>query len=166
MSASGILHRLSVEAYDPPFSRIREDGRIGDLGNPLSVIMLIIDLETEISMNGIQGYIGNSTGLYASTAVDALRAIGCNDAATTLAAILKKAEASGMTHNAIQRDRRDLEEFTVTSFRRLHGSKWDRVNDEISELADQIDFAQVFHDAVEFIESRKDVFVAVLSAGE
>ncbi len=164
MNASDILDKLLVEAYVPPLSLIREDGRISDLANPLSVIMLIIDLETEISMNGIQGYIGNSTGRHASTTVDALRVIGCNDAAKTLAAILKKADDCGMTHDAIQRDRRDLEEFAITQFRQMHGSKWDGINDELNNKVIQIDFEQVFHQAETFIETRKNAFVTALSA--
>ena len=162
MDASDIFCELSVKVYEPPLSLLREDGRIADLSNPLAVLMLVIDFETELSMSGINDYIGNSTGRYASATVDALNVLGCHVAAEQLATILAKSAEVGMTHEAIQGERQGLEPFSVTSFRELHGEKWDQVSEEIDELAGQIDFGQVLKCAEQYIDLHRQVILAAL----
>jgi hypothetical protein len=81
MDASDVLDVLSVRIYEPPLANIRDDDRLSDTSNPLSVIMLLIDYETECSMNGITGYLGNCSGQRLPEAVDVLRKICCSDQA-------------------------------------------------------------------------------------
>jgi len=166
MNASDILSELSIRVYEPPLSLLRENGKISNLNNPLAVLMLIIDFETELTMNGINDFIGNSTGLYAYETVDALKIIGCDETSKMLSDILKKAKDAGMTHEAIQNDRQRLEAYTVTTFHQLHGDKWDKVIDEIDHLAEQIDLQQVINCAENYIGMYKDVFTDSIKKSE
>ncbi|MBN2384556.1 hypothetical protein JXQ70_16910 [bacterium] len=163
MNAAEILDEFSVKIYEPPLALIREDDRITDLSNPVVVLMLVIDFETELSMNGINDFIGNSTGRYGALTVDALNILGCKEAAETLTTILKAANSAGMTHEAIQLERQGLEPYTITTFLQLHGAKWEQVSTEISELAHQIDFQIVFEAAEEFIDHNRADFLAALN---
>ena len=140
MDASELLNDLLVQIYEPPLANIRDDGRISDTTNPLSVIMLLIDYETECSMNGITGYLGNSSGQRLPETIDALRTIGCSDHADVLHNIGSTAATGGMTHAAIQNDRTQLKPYSVTSFVELHGDKWAEVSDTIHNLYDTIDW--------------------------
>ena len=140
MDASDLLDDLSVRIYEPPLSNIRDDGRISDTSNPLSVIMLLIDYETECSMSGITGYLGNSSGQRLPETIEALCRIGCAEHADVLSNIGTAAATGGMTHSEIQNDRAQLEPFSVTSFAELHGDKWDEVSDTIHTLHDTVDW--------------------------
>lgn len=162
MESSDILTELTIKVYEPPLSLLRDDGRITNLADPVAVLMLVIDFETELSMNGINDYIGNSTGLYARETVEALKVLGCLDAAQKLSEILDQATGAGMTHGAIQRDRSGLTPYTITTFNKLHGDKWSQVSEAINELADDIDFSIVWDCAEKFIDERRDTFVAAL----
>ena len=51
-----IVSELSIKIYEEPLASWRESSKITDLSNPLSVLMLIIDFETEVSMNGILNF--------------------------------------------------------------------------------------------------------------
>ena len=157
-----ILSELSIRLYEPPLSALRDNGGIADLSNPLSVVMLLIDFETEVSMNGIADFIGNSTGLYANETVVALELIGCKTAAVTLKTILQVASAAGMTHEAIQADRAGLAPYTLTSFSELHGRKWDSALGKINQLCNTIDFEHILRAAEAFIANHRSTFETAL----
>lgn len=163
MDASQILTELSVKIYSAPLSDLRTTGEIRNLSNPLCVIMLIIDLETEYSMNGIVNFLGNSTGVFAQETVQALRIIGCHDGADKLAAILEAAERAGMTHDAIQQDLATLEPYAVSSFSKVHGNKWDSATRKMHSLADTIDFRAAYELAEQYIDLHRDLFLAALN---
>ncbi len=166
MTADDLLMEFSIKIYEPPLSDIRDTGAIADLSNPISVVMLIIDFRTEIEMNGILDFIGNSTGLYAQQTVTALELIDCQREAQVLRDILSIAERAGMTHEAIQADRAEIasgEEFVVTSFTETHGDKWDTASDRIVSLEETIDLAKVEDNAARFVENHRAVFEKALA---
>jgi len=156
MDASQLVNHSSVRIYEPPLSDYRDDGRICDTTRPLSVVMLLIDYETECSMNGIIGFLGNSTGRRLTETITAVRKIGCIDHAKVLEEIREAASAAGMTHDAIQDDRSDLQEFTVSSFADLHGDKWEDACDTIGSLHDNVDWDSFWKATLEFVRSRQD----------
>ncbi|MBI1374672.1 MAG: DUF4375 domain-containing protein [Phycisphaera sp.] len=153
MTPADLLGELSVKIYEPPLISFRDTAEIHDPTNPLALLVLIIDFETEVSMSGINDFIGNSSGRFADETVVALQAIGCPTQAAILRQILDIASSVGMTHDAIQADRADahLPEYSVTSFRKLHGDKWEAASNEIRQLESKIDFAEVMSHAELFV---------------
>lgn len=156
MDASKLLDDLSVRIYEPPLSDYRDDERICDTTSPLSVVMLLIDYETECSMNGIIGFLGNSAGSRLTETIIAVRKIGCVDHAKVLEQVRETAHAAGMTHDAIQDDRTDLQEFAVTSFAELHGDKWDDACDTIGTLHENVDWESFWKATLEFVRNHID----------
>ncbi len=157
MDASNLLDELSVRIYEPPLASFRDDGRITDASNPLSVVMLLLDYETECSMNGIIGYLDNSSGRYIAETVDAIHAIGCEEHAKVLGRIQRTAASGGMTSDEIHNNNVDLEPFTVTSFADLHGDQWDDICDRIEELHDAVDWNEFWKAMTAFVSEHKDV---------
>jgi hypothetical protein len=104
MTPAELLSEFAIRIYDLPLSEIRDNGMIRDISNPVAIVMLVVDFDTEVSMNGINNFIGNSTGVFANETVAALRAIGCDTQAGQLQKILAIANAAGMTHDMIQRE--------------------------------------------------------------
>lgn len=147
MTPEDLLGELSTRIYQPPLTEMREDGRICDLADPVAVLMLILDFDTEVAMNGINNFLGNSSGRYAHETVAALQTIGAEVQAALLEKILTVAEKAGMTHDAIQQDRSGLDEFAITSFEKLHGDKWDAASDEIQGIDAQIDYSDMLERA-------------------
>ena len=137
---SNLLSDLTIAIYTEPLSAFRDTAAIRDPSNPLAVVMLLIDYETECSMSGIVTLLGNSTGSRLPETIKALELIGCASHANCLAQIQEIARQSGMTYDAIQEDRSSLSEFTVTSFHALHGDKWDDAAEMIGSIHDTIDF--------------------------
>jgi hypothetical protein len=164
MSPDDIIIELSVRIYEPPLTEYCDSGQIADLTNPLSVVMLILYFDTELQMNGVVDFIGNSTGIYAAETVAALRLIGCEEMAEALNRILFVAETAGMTHSAIQEDRSTLEPFTVTTATRTHGDKWSEAAETIHELADQMSFDPMYQQLEHFVARHFDVLEPLAQA--
>src|SRR5262245_17446098 len=157
-----LLSEFAIKIYEPPFSDLRDSGRIVDVSNVVCAAMLVVDFETEVAMNGIVNFIGNSTGRYAAETVLALDRIGCAHAAAALRQILAVAAEAGMTHEAIQADRSALQPFAVTSFSALHGSKWDCAADEIDAIFATIDMTNVLSALEAFVDEHSSVFQRAL----
>lgn len=151
MNASELVSDLTIRIYEPPLASYRDDGRISDTSNPLSVVMLLIDYETECSMNGIIGYLGNSSGQRLPETIDALRRIGCPEHASTLKQIQATAASGGMTYAATQLDRAGLTPFSITTFTGLHGDKWNDVSDFVDKLHDSVDWDAFWNAMVVFV---------------
>lgn len=113
--------------------------------------MLVIDFDTEVAMNGLTDFLGNSTGRYAKETVAALKRIGCAEDAALLRQILSVASRAGMTQAAIQEDRQKLAPFAVSTFAEVHGTKWQRALNRIEPLSDQLDFDRIRRRAEEFV---------------
>jgi len=162
MTTDDLLSEFSIKVYRPPLSDMRNNGGIRDLSNPIAVIMLVVDFETEVSMNGINNFIGNSTGIYAKETVTALELIGCSNQSQQLKTILEIAAAAGMTYNSIQQDRSGLSEYLITSFAQLHGEKWEEANSEIDKLESEIDYADLMDHAERFVAAHQNEFRVAL----
>lgn len=162
MTGRELLDEFAIKAYEPPLSKHRDSGRIADTSDPVSVIMLVVDLDTELSMNGISDFIGNSTGRYAAETVRALDALGCHEDAGLLKQILDVANEAGMTHEAIQAERSRLPPYTVTSFAAVHGGKWDLATGRINSLSRQMNLDRVQVEAERFVAEHEPVFLHAL----
>lgn len=158
MTIHELLSEFSIKIYEPPLSEMRDDNRIRDLTNPISVVMLIVDFETEVMMSGIINFIGNSTGAFANETVLALKAIGCDVQASLLQKILDIAAAAGMTHEAIQKERSGVVGYAVTSFTQTHGDKWNDATSLIFDLYSEVDYSDMLDQAMKFMEKRFDIF--------
>lgn len=164
MTAFDLLDAFSIKIYEPPLSKLRDNGGIRDLSNPIAVVMLVVDFETQVSMNGINNFIGNNTGIYADETVAALELIGCSDQSQKLKRILEIAAAAGMTYDAIQQDRSGQAEFAITTFTMLHGKKWDAASAEIDMLDRTIDYPDIMQHAERFVAEHRNEFIAALGS--
>ena len=163
MTTDDLLSELSIKIYERPLSDMRNNGGIRDLSNPIAVMMLVFDFETEVSMNGINNFIGNSTGIYAKETVAALELIGCSNQSKQLKTILETAAAAAMTYDTIQQDRSGLSEYVITSFAQLHGEKWEGANSEIGKLESEIDYVDIMVHAERFVITHQNEFRVALT---
>ena len=138
MTPDELLDELSVKIYEPPLSEFRASGRLRNSDDPRAVVTLLIDFETERSMNGTLNFLGNSSGEYAEETFLALMQVGALNCARVLRRILNVAKAAGITFEAVQKDRATLT-YPVASWRATHGIKWAAAEKAIVELEDEVD---------------------------
>lgn len=121
MDADKIIQELGIEIYQPPLSLIREEAEFPDLDNPLHLIVLLVDCDTEISMNGMLGFLENLSGQHLGKTIEALDTIGAAKSADLFRSVERCMTKHGVTWAKLRGDFEGSTEYQITSFRELHG---------------------------------------------
>src|SRR5262245_21592101 len=87
LTQEGLVDELAIRIYEPPLAPLRE--RIDVLPAALQILFLIIDFDTEVAMQGMLGFLENSTGKYLPQTIEALGRIGAQRSADVLKRIQK-----------------------------------------------------------------------------
>lgn len=132
--AEAWLEQLATSIYEPPLSEVRDRPGYPELENPLHLAILLLDADTEISMQGVLGFLENSTGRHLGATREALLKIGAFRSAALFTAIEDCMARHGVTWERLRGHFAGTQEFEITSFAALHpGSKG--FADEVSALA-------------------------------
>jgi hypothetical protein len=114
-----LIEALSTRIYEAPLSAARDHLR--EIAEPLRVPILVLDFDTELNMNGMLGFLENSTGLYFPETIEAFDKIGASQTASILRAIESTLERHGVTPSGLRVDFVGTQEYQITTFRELHG---------------------------------------------
>src|SRR6266516_1196275 len=117
MTADDVIQEIGGKIYDHPLSMIRGEADFPDLANPLHLIVLLIDCDTEIMMNGMLGFIENMTGRHLVPTIEALRQIGASAVARQLQAVHDCMTRYGVTWQRLRGEFEGSHEYEITSFR-------------------------------------------------
>jgi hypothetical protein len=119
LSPAKLIEALSIRIYEPPLSTARD--RLRDIAEPLRVAILVLDFDTELCMNGMLGFLENSTGLYFAETIEAFEKIGASETVSVLRAIEKTLDKHGVTPARLRADFAGTQAYQITTFRELHG---------------------------------------------
>ena len=128
MSASEIIESIATKIYSEPIER-RELTKYPQF---VQDIIFIIDLDTELTMNGMFGFIENSTVEYIDETISALKRISADSDANILQNIKHL-----INPKQLRKDMCVLETYAITSFKEIHNIS-DDVIDKIKALAKQM----------------------------
>ncbi len=135
MSGQELLNDLGLRIYKKPLSNVRQQSNWPNPNSPLHVAVLLIDFDTEVSMNGILGFLENSTGAYFNQTIDAFGQIGSETTMQTLEQIRDTMANYEVSHNRLREPHKRTTEFQITSFAELHGSQLKAFANEVCEIA-------------------------------
>jgi len=135
MTADEAIQDIGGRMYDPPLVGIRYQQDYPDLENPLHVIFLLCDCDIEIQMNGLLGFLENSTGEHLQATINALSGIGANHAAEDLRRISDCMSRHGITWAGLRADLEDSKEFEITTFAKTHGDRLRPFTEELRSIA-------------------------------
>lgn len=131
MKADELIQYLAIESYAGPLSSMRDEPAFPDPDQPLHTVILIIDAETEISMSGMPGLLGNCTGRQIEALAAVLDSLGASHHAQLFHNIIQIQRRHGGTWERLQADSAGLQEFQIISFRDLHGPGLEAMSEEI-----------------------------------
>src|SRR5262245_49861118 len=169
MSADEILDSLAIQIYKPPLSKLRQDLR--SVPEVFRIPVLIIDFDSAVCMNGILGFLENSTGFYLADTIAAMESIGARDTAATLRTIQRIMAEHGVTHERLRGDLDRMQEWQITNFAESHGEDLSQMADLVDQESNKLyiydrmydrDGEDVFVMLSAYIEQRKDELVALL----
>ena len=119
LSARELIETVAIRIYEPPLSKARE--RMLALPSAFRVVLLVLDFDTEVSMQGMLGFLENSTGLYLQETIQAFDQIGGRQTAAILRNIEGILEAHGVSTSQLRADFDGATPYQITSFNELHG---------------------------------------------
>jgi hypothetical protein len=124
----------------------------------LQDIILIIDFDTELNMNGIIGFLENSTGQYLDETIDSLKRIGAVQDYLTLHNIKLILMSSGIDPRILRANLNNQSEYTISSSQMIHGLDFDEVLDEAENLYLNQD-RNIFENLFEYVEMNRSLFI-------
>lgn len=145
-SSQAWIEQLALEMYKPEYSRLRDHEILLGLPAIIQDSFLLLDLDTELAINGIFGYLDNSSGRYLNETIEVLRKIGALEDSMILKQI-RKVQLSEV---------RGIEDWD------------DETAEQIQRLADGLylysDDRDIFRDLVEYMEMNKPTLLDDLKA--
>ncbi len=114
------LQELALAIWASPLAQVRKRSDYPCLDQPLHVAILLIDGDTETQMQGLLGFLENSTGRYLHATVDALERVGATAAMTTLRSVEACMARHEVTWERLQADLTGSAEYQVDTFGRRH----------------------------------------------
>lgn len=134
LSTEELVQAFSISLDKPPLSRLR--ATLGSWPEILRVLTLVIDFDTEVSMNGILGFLENSTGQWFGETIEAFDLIGATKTAAILRRVHEAMNQHGMTPATLRSGVNGATLYDVVSFDELHGAKSKDMSLEVMQIAD------------------------------
>ncbi|WP_220029929.1 DUF4375 domain-containing protein [Paenibacillus sp. S25] len=141
-SATDLVEHMGSVIYGEEASSIRD--MIYEVPESLRTIILLIDFDTELSMNGVFGFMENSTGKYLNETIAALKLIKAEKDSSIMEEIKELIE--GVNFNGQIK----LEPYQVTTFEERHDIN-ERLLERIEELADGLYIYSIDRDIFDYL---------------
>lgn len=135
MNANDVIQPLGISIYEEPLVHVREERDYPNLANPLHLVMVLIDADVEITMNGMLGFLENNTGEHLHATAEAMRLIGapkCAEVFDRVEAVMTKHD---VTWRQLRGDTVNAQPYEVTNFRKMHGARLDAFAREIGQAS-------------------------------
>lgn len=167
LSAEDMIGEISLRLYNQENYHLRDGEVFSALPTVLRDIILIIDLDTEVTMEGILGFLENSTGLYLDDTISTLERIKAYEdrqVMSNIRDILKKYNVS--THD-LRDDVNRGSLYEISSFSQTHGSQYDQMAEEIGLEADKLylnrESGNIFDYLIDYVAENKGLLYDALA---
>lgn len=102
------------------------------------MLTLVIDFDTEVSMNGILGFLENSSGQWLPETIEAFDVISANETAGILRRVHEAMNRHGISPSTLRAEVNAGQQYGVVSFRELHGAKSEEMSREVLQIAREL----------------------------
>lgn len=162
-TASELVENICEGLYKEDAYLLRDKETFDRIPQLIRDCILLIDLDTEVSMNGVFGYLENSTGKLMNETIEVLEKIGAVRDARALNNIKKSLAEYGQKTDHLQANVQNLKEYQVGSFNQTHGSldseMLRRIEHEAEDLYIYNQEENIFDSMFDYIEANKQYLI-------
>jgi len=159
LSAEDIIGQISLRLYEQENFHIRDNEIFSSLPMVLRDIIFIIDLDTEITMEGILGFLENSTGLFLEDTILTLERIKANEDQSVMSSIRDILKKYNVSTYDLKENVNKGNLYDISVFSKTHGSQYDEMAEEISAEAEKLylnrESGNIFNYLIEYVEENK-----------
>lgn len=123
LSAEDIIGQISLRLYKQENFHIRDNEIFSSLPMVLRDIIFIIDLDTEITMEGILGFLENSTGLFLEDTILTIERIKANEDQSVMSCIRDILKKYNISTYDLRENVNKGNSYDISSFSKTHGSQ-------------------------------------------
>lgn len=165
-SAEEILDLVVTRIYDKDNLHITETETFYKLPEIIRDIILLINFDTEVTMQGILGFLENSTGLYFKDTIQSFEKVKAKDDYKILCKIDSVIEKYNVSTTDLRKSVSNQELYGISNFAELHGTDSEEMVEEIIFLADELyvshEERNVFDHLIEYIDQKRDLLIKEL----
>ncbi|RSD28457.1 DMP19 family protein [Mesobacillus subterraneus] len=162
-SPEEIVEIIAINLYNKENVNITDTDTFYKLPEIIRDIILIINFDTEVSMQGILGYLENTTGLYFKDTIHTFEKVQAVEDYQILANIEAVLEKYRITTSALRKNVNNQALHQITDFAKLHGHEYLKLAEEISVLADNLYVYHTERNVFDFlngyISRKRDSFI-------
>ncbi|WP_336775471.1 DMP19 family protein [Paenibacillus sp. MMO-58] len=159
ISASDLIDHVCTNRYNKEIYYKNDKEVFKKLPEVLQDIILLIDLDTELNMNGILGFAENSTGRYLDETIKALERVGAINDANALIEIKEILKEYGANTHKLNDDLQHLQQYGVQNFAETHQIFDDEFYDRIQKAEEKLyvyaNQGNIFDNLIAYIEVNK-----------
>lgn len=164
MSAADIIDDIASNLYNEENFHIKEPNVFNRIPLIIKDIILLIDFDIEVNMNGILGFLENSTGLFLNETIDSLERIDAYEDMKILKNIADIMKRYNTSTYDLRENVNNESLYEITSFIKTHGDDYDEMADEIIMEADKLYIGNpdrnIFDNLEIYIEKHKKELVS------
>lgn len=134
MNGQDLLNEIGLKAYKKPLSEIRNLSVWPSLSNPVHLAVLLIDFDSEVTINGLLGFLENPTGAFLNETIDAFQMLEANETTHVLRRIQDVMNKHAVSHERLRGTANQANEYQITSFSELHNSSLDDFAEEVGDI--------------------------------
>lgn len=138
LSSREIVEHICVGIYEAETYLIRDKDILKIIPQLIRDCVLLIDFDTEMNMNGIMGFLENSTGQFIEETVEVLERIGAVSDATALHNIKKSLDECGLKASILHANVQNLNEYQVSNFHLTHRNMDNELLNRIEQEAEHL----------------------------
>lgn len=165
-SPEEIIEIIATNLYSTDNLNIRNPDTFNNLPDVIRDIILLIDFDTEVTMQGILGFLENSTGLYFKDTINTfekIQAIEDHKILKKIESVLKKYYIST---SVLRKNVNNQGLYNICDFLILHGPDYENMAEEISSLAVRLyiyhEERNVFDLLTEYVSKEKKFLIQEL----
>jgi hypothetical protein len=166
-SADELINYVYLNLYNDENNDLRDEAVFPKLPRLLLDIILLIELDTELNMNGVLGFLENSSGKYIKETIEVLERINAYKDADALKTIKKILKNNSLNTRLLNDDLQCLNQYEISNFMQTHRITDIEIIDQIEKASENFYLYQqeenVFDKLINYIETNKQELIQELN---
>lgn len=167
-SADELINYVCSNMYNDENNNLRDEAIFPKLPRLLLDIILLVDFDTELSMNGVTGFLENSSGKYINETIEVLERIGAYKDAEALKTIKNILKDNNLNTKLLNEDVQRLNQYEVSNFMQIHQITDMKIIDQIESISEKFYLYQeeeenIFDKLINYIETNKQELIRELN---
>ncbi|PGM49080.1 DUF4375 domain-containing protein [Bacillus sp. AFS053548] len=166
-SGEEIIEEIASNLYDDENNFIFEVEYFYKIPDVIRDIILLINFDTELAMEGILGFLENSSGVFINDTIETLEKIHAEQDYIILKNIKSILDENNISTTHLRANTNNQEQFSIQDFSETHGSAYDIMSDRICEIAEKLyitsEDRNIFDDLIMYVDKNKSLLFKELN---